>query len=246
LGGDEGIDLGQRTVGHLEGDVERGHELHRLVDLRGCEPQSKRQLARLEGLQAHSRNDVLFQDRFRILGCDLLDLHAARGRGHEDGTRFGAVNHDPQVQFAIDGQRLLDQQATHLFAFRAGLVRDQLHTQHAAGDLAGFFGGVGDLHPAALAAPAGVDLRLHHHRLRAGSEQVFGGVLRRFAGGHHLAAGHRDAILRQDCFRLVLVNFHGRGIRTKCFLSRLLPVICKPAILQNRSAAGNWLLAVSS
>ena len=169
--------------------------MHCLGDLRGREAQSEGQLARLEGLQSHAGDDVLLHDGVGILRRDLLDLHAAAGRRHENRPRFGAVDDDPQVELAIDGQRLLDQQAMHFPALGAGLVRHQLHAQHAGGDLAGFLRRVGDLHPAALAAPAGMDLRLHHHGLGAGVEQAFGSGLGRFAGLHHLAAGYGHSIL---------------------------------------------------
>ena len=75
-------------------------------------------------------------------------------------------------------------------------------------------------------------------------------VLRRRLRAHpqrqrclHLPARNRYTILGEDCFCLILVDFHDRSIRTACLLGELGLRNSKPAILQNRRAAGNWLLA---
>ncbi len=68
---------------------------------------------------------------------------------------------------------------------------------------------LGDLDAAALAAAAGVDLRLHHDGLVAFAEERLGGLVGLFERGGHLALGHGHAVLPQDVFRLILVNLHG-------------------------------------
>jgi hypothetical protein len=55
----------------------------------------------------------------------------------------------------------------HDSAFRAGLVRDQFHAQHLSGEVSGFVHRLGDLYATALAAAAGVNLRLDHDAGRA-------------------------------------------------------------------------------
>ena len=50
---------------------------------------------------------------FRRLRGDLFDLHAARRRSHEHRLALRAVEHDAEIQFALDGQRLFDQQPLH-------------------------------------------------------------------------------------------------------------------------------------
>ncbi len=105
---------------------------------------------------------MFLDDGVGIFRRDLFDLHAARRRGHEHVASVAAVEHDAEIQLARDGQRLFDQQPLHLLAFGPGLVRDQRHAEHLARQLGGFFRRLGDLHAAALAAPAGVDLRLDH------------------------------------------------------------------------------------
>ena len=41
-----------------------------------------------------------------------------------------AIEHDAEIEFAGDGQRLFDQQSLNLLAFGTGLVRYQIHAQH--------------------------------------------------------------------------------------------------------------------
>ena len=57
---------------------------------------------------------------------DFFNLHAAGLRSHEDQLAGGAVEHDAEIELAIDGRGLFDQQPLHLLALRAGLVRHQL------------------------------------------------------------------------------------------------------------------------
>src|SRR5690606_7016874 len=108
----------------------------------------------LQGVDLHG--DDLLGRRMR----DFLDVHAAFTGGDEGHFLRGAIGHDGQVVFLLDIGAFLDVQAANLLAFGAGLVRDQLHAQNLAGQGPDFVEGLGDLHAAALAPPAGVDLRL--------------------------------------------------------------------------------------
>ena len=76
------------------------------------------------------------------------------------GQPGGAVDHEAEVQFAPDLHRFFDEDPLHPLSFRAGLVRDQHHAQHLAGDLRGLLRGPCQLDAAAFPAPAGMDLRL--------------------------------------------------------------------------------------
>ena len=82
-----------------------------------------------------------------------FDLHAARGGCHEDRLAFGAVNKDSQIKFFLDGQRLFDKQPAHDAPLGTGLVGDQFHAEHLAGQLTGFVHRLGDLDAAALPRP---------------------------------------------------------------------------------------------
>ncbi len=119
-----------------------------------------------------------------------------------------AVEHDAEIQLARDGQRLFDQQALHLLALGPGLVRDQLHPEDFARQLAGFFSRLGQLDAAALAAASGVNLRLDDNAGCALVQQGLGRSFGFLAAFDHVPARHRHSVLREDGFRLILVNFH--------------------------------------
>ena len=84
LGGDEGIDLQQRSVRIDVSLVKPDHELHRFIDLRWLQSEREGKLARLIGLEADRRVDISLLDSRRILRRDLFNLHAAGLRRHED------------------------------------------------------------------------------------------------------------------------------------------------------------------
>ena len=121
------------------------------------------------------------------------------------GLPCDAVEHDPEVELAFDGEGFFHQQALHQLALGAGLVRDQGHAEDFARQFQGFPGIAGDLDSAAFAAAAGVDLRLDHHA----AAQPLGRGLRLLDGECHFAARHRDVVLGQDILGLILVDFHG-------------------------------------
>ena len=69
---------------------------------------------------------------------------------------------------------------------------------------------LGDLHAAALAAAAGVDLRLDDDDLVAGlGDQLLRGRLGLVEAERRLPLGHRHAVLREDLLALILVDLHG-------------------------------------
>src|SRR4051794_17354687 len=90
-------------------------------------------------------------------------------------------------------------------------MRDQLHAQHFFRDLAGFVDRLGDLNAATFAAASGMDLSFNDDARRSRRHKVLSGAFGFLARGDHLAAWHSHTELRQDCFRLVLVDFHYRS-----------------------------------
>ena len=120
----------------------------------------------------------------------------------------GAVEHDAEIELAVDGRGLFDQQALHLLALRPGLVRDELHAENVLGVQFGVFAGPRHLDAAALAAASGVNLRLDDHALRALGKQLAGHRRGLFQRVGHFAPGHGNAVLRQDFLCLILVDFH--------------------------------------
>ena len=114
----------------------------------------------------------------------------------------------PEVQLAVDGRGLFDQQPLHLLALRAGLVGHQRHAENVLGVQLGVLAGAGHFHAAALAAASGVNLRLDHDAGSALGKQFAGHRRGFFQRVGHFAPGHGNAVLCQDFFCLILVNFH--------------------------------------
>ena len=122
------------------------------------------------------------------------------------GLPLRAVEHDAEVEFALDGQRLFDQQALHDAAFGAGLVRDQRHAEDLVGDARRLrAASLATLTPPPLPRPpawiCALTTTLPPMFLR--------GRLGFFHRERHLAARHRDIVFGQDGLGLILVNFHG-------------------------------------
>ena len=79
----------------------------------------------LEGHEAHHRVNELFEYLLRRFRRDLLDVHAAFFRPHHHHFRRLAVDDETQIVFLLDVRPFLDEEAVHLLALRAGLMRDQ-------------------------------------------------------------------------------------------------------------------------
>ena len=128
------------------------------------------------------------------------------------GLPSRAVDQNSQIKFFLDRQRLFNQQPAHDAALGAGLMRHQLHAQHLVGEIARLAHRLGDLHAAAFAASAGMNLRLDHHAGRAGVEQFSGRGLGFFPRSRHRPARHGHTILLKNSFCLVLMNFHNDAL----------------------------------
>jgi hypothetical protein len=193
----------ERAVHALEELARLRHELGWNADLVGEE-------LRLDVLDAREGVDRDLVDELRRLLGDFLDVHATLGRSHHHGALQHAVDDDGEIELLGDLRALLDQQALHDAALGPGLVRDERHAQHLLREGSHFVDGFRDLHAAALAPAARVDLRLHDpdaaaQFLRHGHRLV--GRQRR------LAAWSDHPVLPEDLLALVLVDVHGGGRR---------------------------------
>jgi hypothetical protein len=206
------VDLDHRRVGFDERRVDGGQHFRELVRHAPVEPHAERELAGLERHHAHAGVDDLAQDFFRVGGGHFLDVHAAGGAGNHHGAGAGAVDDDAQIELALDLHPFLDQHPAHLLAFGPGLVRDQGHPQHVLRQLLGLADRAGHLHAAALAAAAGMNLRLDDTDLAAEAARDVG----RFTGRKgHFAARHGHSVAREHGLGLIFVDFH-RGCVCGC------------------------------
>jgi hypothetical protein len=135
----------------------------------------------------------------------FLDIHPALGGGHQHHFLRAAVHHHAHVELLANVGTLLDQQAAYLLPFGTRLVRHQVHAENLLREVAYLVQRSCDLHAAALAAAAGVDLRLHHPDLAAELLGCLDGLIDAESGE---AARRGDAELAEDLLSLVLVDLH--------------------------------------
>ncbi len=163
----------------------------------------------MKAAQARSGIDVERGDQLRRVGRDLLDVDAAFGGSDEGHAARGAVDEERQIKLAGDGRVLDHIDAAHDAALRPGLRRDERLAQHAVGFGVQLLERLHELDAAALAASAGMDLRLHHKDVAAEILRLRGGVLCRRGDR---ALGHRRAVGLEQFLGLVLVNIHGNSL----------------------------------
>src|SRR5438270_13982474 len=141
----------------------------------------------------------------RILFRDFFDFHAASGTGHENDASRGAVHEKAKIEFTLDVQPFLDQQALDDAARGAGLWSHQLHAENVAGDVRRLCGGARELDTSALAAAAAMAWRFDHANIGFQALRCLESFL---LGESDFASRGSDAITREYRFGLVLVDFH--------------------------------------
>ncbi|MNI27536.1 hypothetical protein D3C73_812740 [compost metagenome] len=205
------VDFNQRRVGVHVALIQLLEHVHGLGGGVGGQADRVGDLGGLLGGQAGQRVDVFGDDLLGSGVSHFLDVHAAFAGGDEGDLLRGAVSDQRHVVFLLNVGAVFDVQATNLLAFRAGLVRDQLHAQDFRGQLAHVVQRARQLDATALAAAARVNLCLDDpHR----STQLFSGSHGLVDGKSGDPARHRDAKLLQQFLALILVDFHVLPVRT--------------------------------
>ncbi len=212
---DQRVDLEHVHVLLDEGLVQDREQ--RLAVFGGVARQLQRSIDRGDVLGGHAgfRVDGDGVDLLRRGVGHFLDVHAAFGRNDEGGLTDRAVDQQRAVQLTGDVGAVFDVQAVDLLAGLARLGGHQGVAQHFLGVGDGFLDREGQTHAAlgvgaqflelALAAAAGVDLRLHDvERAR----QLLGGGFGLVGRGDGDAVRNRGAVALEDLLGLILVNVH--------------------------------------
>ena len=151
--------------------------------------------ARVPRMAALERVDVEPHERVRARRGDLLDVHPALRREHEERLLRAAVEREREVVLALDVRGPLDPQ------LRDDVAAD-VHAEDLSGARFGLVRRARELDAAGLPTAAGEHLRLHDHRV---AELVRrGSRLGRIEG--ETALRHRDPVLPEELLPLVLVE----------------------------------------
>ena len=247
----ERVDLDLRSVGADERIVELRHQLAGLLGEVAGQAERRSNGASMVRLQAGRRIDRQGLDLLRRVMGHLLDVHAALGRGDDRDAACLAVDQQREVEFLRDVDAVGDVEALDLLALRAGLDGDQRLAEHLLGIGAHFLDRLGEadaalgigakLRELALAAAAGVDLRLHDPE-RPG--QLLRGLDRLVDIHCRMARRNRHAELRKQLFGLIFVDVH-RGpplSRMPARMQRPRPANV-PNVRSNGGHSGRWLSA---
>jgi hypothetical protein len=173
--------------------------------LLGIEPEPESELARLIVLDTRGRVQREREDLLGRVVRDLLDVHAARGGRHDRDPLGAAVDDEAQVQLAVDARARLDVDPIDREPLVPALVRNEPRAEQRLRVLLDLRGGFRELHAAGLAAATRVDLSLDDPDAAA---ELLGGGFRLGRGFHSDAFGNGNAVLGEQCLRLVFVEIH--------------------------------------
>jgi len=200
----------------MEGGVERGGDLGRLLGEIAGQAQRGSDGA---AVMRHEAGGGIDREAVDFLGRrmrDFLDIHAAFGRDDEGDAAGRTIDEEREVEFLGDVGAVGDVEAVDLLAGLTRLDRHQRVAEHVGGVRADLVEREGEANTAlriraeflelALAAAAGMDLRLHDEQ-RPG--QLLRGFDRLFDGEGGVAGGDRRAELRQQFLGLIFVDVHG-------------------------------------
>jgi hypothetical protein len=205
LGDDQRVDLQHGAVAIAERPVGVHDGLHRGRDLLDIEPELEGDLARLELLQADRRLDHHLDQRIRLVGGDLLDVHAAALAGDDADALGLPVQHVAEIELALERVGGLHVDPLHRLALGAGLVRDEALTEEVLGGVADLVVGPAQLDAAGLAAGTRVDLRLHGPERAAELGRRVDRLIRA-ERDRAFRDGHAEA--RKQLLGLILVDVH--------------------------------------
>ena len=204
---DQRVDLEQARVLLEIQAVQRLGDLRELIDLLTGQAQAEGHDAALVGLQTGGRMHVHADQLFRRLFGDFFDVHAAGGRDDEGDVALVAVQHQADVQLALDLRAGLDEHLVDGQTFRPGLVGVQTTAEHLRRRIRSRLGAVHQLDAAGLAAATGMNLGLDHP---LGTADAASGIGRFSRRGGDVTGRDRDAVARKELLGLIFVQVHRR------------------------------------
>ena len=209
-GDDQRIDLDQAGIAFLVKPVQRQHDGLELIDLLALQADAESQLLALEGLQSRGRMNRGGENAFGGVLGDLLDIHAARGRGHHrDATAF-AIEGQTQIKLALDLGTRFDIHMIDRQSARAGLLGDEPLAEHCGRGGAHRGRVAHNLDATGLTAATRVHLRLDDPDLAAEGLRR-GERLIRALGDAPVWYWH--AVSCKHFLRLIFVQIHARSSR---------------------------------
>src|SRR5690606_26084431 len=211
---DERIDLREARV-RVEKRRDEAAE-HVRATLHGCagESESAREDAPFVRLEPGDRIDRTTKDLLGRARGDLLDVDATFGGDHEDRHLRLAIENDTGVVLARDLGRLRHENDPDRLPGGPRLRRDEPVAEDALRLALDLVDRAAQLHAAAFAAAAGVDLRLDDPSRAAELLRDRGRLL---GGRGDAAARHRHTSAREDLLRLVFVDLHRSSFRKAAF-----------------------------
>ena len=215
LGDRERVDLDLLGVGAEEGVVELRGDVGGLLGEVAGQAERGGDGAAVVRHEAGRGVDGDRLDLLRRVVGDGFDIHPAFGRDDHGDAAAVAVDQQREIIFLRDVDAVGDVEAVDLLALGAGLDRDERVAEHVLGVGADFVDRLGEANAAlgvgaelgelALAAAAGVDLRLDHPQ---GPGELLGGADRILDAHRGMAGGDGDAELREQFLGLIFVDVH--------------------------------------
>src|SRR4029453_13472896 len=135
---------------------------------------------------------------------NLFDIHAARCGGHEYRVSNLSIDGDSEVELFPDIESFFNEDLLYAPAFRSGLSRYEVHTDHPSRNFCSFIRLLCPLPASALSSSAGMNLGLHYNS----AANPMSSITRFFLCISYFSAGDPDVIACQNLLRLVLVYLH--------------------------------------
>ncbi len=202
---DQRVDFEQCQIFLFEHLGQAKEDVDELFDLITLQAQLERQLTTLIRLSAGQGIDGCFQDLFRSLFSNFLDLDTTFGGSHEHDATAGAVNNRTQIQLVSDIGAGFNQNFGNRLTIGVCLISHQTLAQPFFGKCLGVSRRVNQLYTTCFTTATGVNLGFYNPLVSA---NFFSRFSSRFRSIYRDPFGDRQTIFGKQLFTLVLVKVH--------------------------------------